>query len=147
VPSHTQAPPLQRWPAAQGAFAPHLHCPPEQVSVLLRSQLAQVVPLRPQAPTVGGAVHALPVQQPVGQEVASQTHAPPLQRWPAPQGALPPHLHWPPAQLSALLRSQATQLTPPVPQVVVLGVLQLVPAQQPLAQDVALQRQAPPEQT
>ena len=146
VPSHTQLPPLQRCPAAQAAFAPHLHWPPEQVSVLLGSQLVQAAPLRPQASTVGGAVPTLPVQHPVGQEVASHTQLPPLQRWPAPQAALAPHLHWPPAQVSALLASQATQLAPLVPQVLVLGVLHRCAAsQQPPAHEVELHTQVPPE--
>jgi hypothetical protein len=96
---------------------------------------------------VGGAVHTLPVQHPVAQVVESQTQAPPLQRWPAPQAAFAPHRHWPPEQVSALLVSHSTQLAPLVPQVMVLGVLQRLPAQQPLPQELALHTQAPPEHT
>ena len=52
-----QAPPLHVWPVAQGPHA---------------------LPAAPHAETVWAAVatHVPPLQQPVGQEVASQTHAP-----------------------------------------------------------------------
>jgi hypothetical protein len=68
----------------------------------------------------------LPVlsQQPLGQLVASQTHLPPTQRWPA---------------------AQATQAPPPVPQNWLdVPAWQVLPLQQPLGQLVVLQTQAPP---
>ena len=42
-------------------------------------QLTQAAPSGPHA-EVDGVVHDVPEQQPPGQEVASQTHAPPMQR-------------------------------------------------------------------
>lgn len=39
--------------------------------------------------------HVPPWQQPVGQDVASHTHAPPAQRWPAPHAGSLPHAHAP----------------------------------------------------
>jgi hypothetical protein len=110
-----------------------------QPSALVRSQLLQATPLTPQAVTVGGVVQVLPVQQPVPQELASHTQAPPLQRWPAPQAAPEPHLHAPPVQLSALLRSQPTQALPASPQAAVEGLVQIFPLQQPVGQEVPSQ--------
>jgi hypothetical protein len=67
-------------------------------------------------------------QQPFGQELALQTHLPPLQVWPL---------------------AHAPQLAPPVPQVPMLCALcttQVVPLQQPLPQEPALQTHCPPLQ-
>lgn len=77
VPPQLQAPALQVWPDAQ---------------------VPQVLPPEPQAAVVccATAMHCVPWQQPLGQEVALQTHAPVLpQVWPAPQlaHAAPPVPH------------------------------------------------------
>ncbi len=55
------------------------------------------------------------MQQPA-QEIASQTQAPALQRWPAAQAELLPQRQLPVSQRSALAESQARQLPPAVPQ-------------------------------
>ena len=78
---HTQVPPEHSCPATQAAAPPQVQVPLAlQPSAFERSQLAQVAPLMPQALAVGGLVHDLLAQQPVGQEVASQTQVPPLHR-------------------------------------------------------------------
>jgi hypothetical protein len=59
------------------------------------------------------------VQQPPAQLVASQTHWPPLQRWPAPHAAAPPQVQVPELQPSALVLSHDAQESPFVPQLVV----------------------------
>jgi hypothetical protein len=114
---------------------------------LLGSQVVQVPPLRPQALSVGGAMQRLFEQHPPGHDVESQTQTLPRQRCPPPQGAFAPHLHWPPVQVSALLASQATQLAPLVPQLLVPDVLHRCDAsQQPVAQEVPSQTHWLPRQ-
>jgi len=82
---------------------------------LVASQAWQTAPLVPQLASDGG-LQALPPQQPLGHEVASQVHAPATQRWPSPHGAPLPHWHEPAGeQLSALAGSHATQALAPVP--------------------------------
>ena len=76
-----------------------------------------------------------------------QTHLPPEQIVPAPQGRLAPQWHPPAAQLSACVGSQVTHAAPPDPQVPVDGDAHVEPEQQPPAHVVALQSaHAPPEQ-
>lgn len=79
--SQTQAPPRHRWPEAQGMpLVPHAQAPPlVQRSDEVVLQEVQVTPGGAQAPALR-VVQVWPVQQPDGQEVASQTHMPPLQR-------------------------------------------------------------------
>jgi hypothetical protein len=111
VPSQTQAPALQCWPEGQ------------------------VKHMLPDVPQTGGLCMVCavadrqvpPLQQPLGQEVASQTQAPPaLHSWPL---------------------AQPLHAAPPTPQVVALLVWQApFLSQQPLGQEVASQMQAPPLQ-
>ena len=86
-----------------------------------------------------------PLQQPVGQLLALQTHAPPT-HW-VPEGHGPPvepHTHIPFTQLSAWLGLQLTHAAPPVPQAVApVVVTHTLPLQQPVGQLLALQTQAP----
>jgi len=110
-------------------------------------------------------------QQPLGQEVASQMHIPwALQDWFAPQGAQTPPFapqcwaleatHWSPEQqpaqlIPAQLHAPDEQVwpdvhrphaVPPVPHAVVpcfAGRTQVVPWQQPPAQEVVVQEQTP----
>ena len=190
--SQTQAPPLQRCPAAHAALPPQLQAPATQPSAR-RSQLTQASPGRPQlaselarqsgpeqqpaghlvalqleqAPLVqlspgkqawqapppvpqlsGSPSEHSPVglQQPAGQETASQTQAPWLQRWPAehrgpgPQrqtsvGSTP--------QLSARPSAQTLQRPPAKPQWSSVGAKQLEPWQHPSGQEVAVHTQPP----
>ncbi|MCU1277246.1 MAG: hypothetical protein JWM53_792, partial [bacterium] len=91
-----------------------VHAPPTHESPL--AQPTQALPAVPQAAAV--AVWQLPPasQQPLGQEVASQKQAPPTQCWPPGQAALPPHLHVPPLQVSAVMPHEPVQVPPAGPQ-------------------------------
>jgi hypothetical protein len=87
-------------------------------------------------------------QQPFGQLVASQTHAPETQRWPVAQAAPAPQAHAPFEQRSARA-SHAPHAAPPPPQLAVLcapGATQVFPLQHPEGHELALQTQVPPEQ-
>jgi hypothetical protein len=116
VASHWHRPPAQRWPPTQAGPVPQLHAPVAlQLSALLGSQAAQATPLVPQVASAVG-LQTFPAQQPFAQEVASQTHAPPTQRWPPWQGGPPPHRQAPvDVQVSALSGAQATQAAAPIP--------------------------------
>ncbi len=131
---------------AQGAAPPQLQAPLRHWS-LRASQAVQLAPFVPHE-AVEGVTHWPAWQQPVGQEVESQTQAPPEQRWPTAHWAFPPHLQVPPLQVSARVALQVVQATPPVPQAAVLVLVTQAPLeQQPVAQLVALQPlQAPPVQ-
>ena len=59
----------------------------------------------------------LPAQHPEGQVVASQTHAPPVHRWPELHAGPAPQVQAPPVQAFDRLASQATHAAPPTPQV------------------------------
>ncbi len=112
--SHTQLPPLQRWPAPQGAPVPHAHWPlAVQRSAERGLHAVHVMPAGAHALRVSGVVHVSPEQQPVGQLVASHTQAPPLQRWPAPHAGLLPHAQVPSlAHESARVGSHGAQRSP-----------------------------------
>jgi len=139
VASQRHRPPAQCWPAPQAAALPQRQDPDVQLSALVALQTRQVAPPVPQL-AVDGALQVVPVQQPSGHEVVSQTQAPTAQRWPAPQAAAVPQAQLPlVAQLSALFTSQATQAPPAVPHAAVPATLQVAPEQQPLAQVVLLQ--------
>lgn len=72
---HTHAPATQRCPTEQAALLPQRQAPfASQASARVVSHGAQAAPGAPQAPGASG-VHVAPVQQPLGQEVASQTHS------------------------------------------------------------------------
>ena len=83
------------------------------------------------------------LQQPVGQLVASHTHAPPEHRWPTPQVGFIPHLQVPLEQLSAP-NPQLVQVPPALPHSVAVGGLtQLRPEQHPVVQLAEEQLQLP----
>jgi hypothetical protein len=117
-------PPTQCWPEAHGAPLPHAHPPPEQESALIGSHATHATPPVPQVPA-DGALHVLPVQQPVVQVVPQPPHTPPEQVCPVPHGV---------------------HAAPPMPHAPVDGVVQTLPVQQPEAQEVASQTHAPPTQ-
>jgi hypothetical protein len=125
----------------QSAQAPPAHMRPPQSW--------QAAPPLPQLVATVPGRQVLLAQQPLGHEVRSQTHAPPTQRCPAPHGA-PPAPHWQAPvveQRSALLAAHARQVAPPIPQAsIVVGVLQVLPVQQPLGQEKASHTQAPATQ-
>ena len=102
-----------------------------------------MAPSTPQV-VIDGVWHALPVQQPLVHEIASQTHAPETQRWPAPHIAPAPHVHAPAVQRSARVGSQLVHALPFVPQLAALAGLHVEPEQQPLGQLVVHSAHVPP---
>jgi hypothetical protein len=96
VPSQTQVLATQRWPGAHAAPLPQWQLPrPEQLSDRA-SQTTQVEPVLPHAES-DRVEQVVPLQQPLGHDVASQVQSPPTQRWP-PLHALPePQAHAPAA--------------------------------------------------
>ena len=104
------------------------------------------MPPVPQAEFVG-AVQVFPEQQPVAQEVESQTQTPAWQRWPAVHATPEPHLHAPfEAQVSAPAPHAAQAAAPEPHWETVGGFTQEVPLQHPALQFVESQTQAPPTQ-
>jgi hypothetical protein len=96
----------------------------------LVAQLAQATPPVPQAVVPVPAWQVVPLQQPLGQLVLSQTHAPFTQCWPAAQGApVVPHTQLPLLQESAVI-PQATQAWPLLPHAVGLVPATQVPLEQ-----------------
>jgi hypothetical protein len=99
----------------------------------------------PEIPQAVGSVPArqlVPEQQPL-QESQSHTQLPLAQRWPLAQGGALPHLQAPLVQVSAFAGSQTTQVAPPTPQAVAVGVAQVRPEQQPAGQLDLHSSQAP----
>jgi hypothetical protein len=76
----------------------------EQLSVDWATHCTHVEPAEPQVAS-DRATHVVPSQHPLGHDVASQTHRPPAQRWPATHAAPPPQLHCPAVQPSVSVAS------------------------------------------
>jgi hypothetical protein len=116
VASQMHWPPTQRWPPTQAAPAPQTQAPAAlQRSALPGSHVRQAPPFAPQVASAIG-LQTFPLQQPPGQEDASHTQAPFMQRWPVRQGGPPPHRHAPASeQVSTLPASHPTQAAPPIP--------------------------------
>ncbi len=143
VASHTQMPLTQRWPGPHGGPSPHWQAPPWHRSAALELQLWHEAPPAPQS-LGDGVTHAFCLQQPEGHDNASQTHAPPLHRWPEAHALPEPHRHVPSGpQPSALAPSQAMHAPPRVPQLCALLGRHTPPEQHPSAQLAAVQPQAP----
>jgi hypothetical protein len=142
----TQAPFEQISPAPHAAPPPQVHAPDAEQPSAVVPQVLHVAPSVPQVEAVGGW-QSVPVQQPVGHEAASQTHAPPTQACPTPHGGPDPHMQLPVLQPSAFVASHDAQVAPPVPHTasVVAGEVQVAPTQQPSGHDDALQTHTPPE--
>jgi hypothetical protein len=142
VPLQTHAPPTHAWPLPHGAFVPHLQAPPEQRSEFADAQVLHAPPPVPQADVDCGS-HTLPLQQPVGHDVALHTQLPPTQACPMAHCWPEPQLQLPPAQESARPDAQPMHVAPLPPHWVVVGIVHVVPAQHPLGHEVALHTQAP----
>jgi hypothetical protein len=159
-PQATQAPPLipqvvtvaalqvapEQQPAGQMAEVQPLHTPPVQVCGL--GQVSQAAPPAPQADGEVPAWQLLLEQQPTGQDVASQTHLPAEQRWPAAHAPVLPqwHVPSPSEQLSERFGSQTTQPAPKMPHAFTEGEMQALPAQHPVGQELASQTHLPSKQ-
>jgi hypothetical protein len=152
--SQTQVPPRQRCPPVtlQAAAPPQLQAPPAEQPSAPASQAAQTAPAAAHWAAVLGDTQAPPtvaVQQPPGQDWSSQRHAPPLQRWPAPQGALPPQVHWPAVEQPSPEVAHPWQRSPAGAQASSVVSVQVPPrsaVQQPVGQLVASHWQTPPRQ-
>jgi hypothetical protein len=81
VESHTHAPFMQCWPAAQAAFAPHLQVPFAQVSALVPQPL-HAEPFAPHAVTEGLLLQTPLVQHPVQLVELQPLQLPLVQLWP-----------------------------------------------------------------
>jgi hypothetical protein len=145
VPLHTQAPPTQSAPAPQSPELPHRQRPLVQAFEVAALHATQAAPPLPQVAKVE-VVHWPPAQHPLGQEVPSQTQAPPRQCCPAAQGGPLPQAHWPEAsQRLASVLLHAVQALPPMPQFARVCRHE-VPLQQPPGQLTASHTQAPATQ-
>lgn len=143
VESHTQLPLTQCKLEPQPAWVPQRQLPVLQLSAFVVSQVVQLAPLTPHCEVVGGVTQLVPAQQPVEQDEESQTHALFEHRWPTLHAAPVPHRQEPLPQLFARKVLQAVHDAPLVPHcVVVAGVTQVAPAQQPVAQVVESHTQA-----
>jgi hypothetical protein len=143
VPSQTQVLPRQRCPRAHAVPVPHRQAPAAEQLSERASHTAQLEPASPQVASERVS-HALFLQQPLGQEVASQMHNPLAQRWPPTQAGPEPHSQFPVSpQRLALVLSQARHAAPPAPQVASPDTLHSSPWQQPPGHDIASHRHAP----
>ena len=91
--------------------------------------------------------HVFPMQQPLGQEVPSQTQVPPRHCWPAPQAAPVPQAHVPfVEQESAVTGSQLLHVPPRGPHSVSDTGVQVEPVQHPLGHELPPHGHTPAEQ-
>jgi len=96
----------------QGRPFPHPHAPATQLSTVRVLQGWQAAPWVPHC-EADGCSQTLPLQQPLGQLVASQTQAPLTQCCPAPHALAPlPHTQEIPEQRSVNSVVQETQTSP-----------------------------------
>jgi hypothetical protein len=131
----------EQQPLGQFVVLQSLHTPPVQMRP---AQFWHRPPPLPQIVSLVPARQVVPEQQPLGQDVRSQTHAPVTQCCPVPHGAPRPHAQVPVVeQRSTLVAAQATQAPPPMPQLAMAGVRQMLPVQQPVLQDNESQTQVP----
>jgi hypothetical protein len=137
VASHTHAPPTQACPGAHARPAPHAQTPAAHESERSGSHAMHVLPFVPHVDELV-AMHVAPLQQPLAHDVASHTHAPPTQCWPATHGALVPQAHAPFAQESASIGSHVAHAPPLAPHALVDGTLHTPAWQHPFGHVVAL---------
>jgi hypothetical protein len=138
VESHTQLPPEQCWPDPQARPPLHVQRPAvEQPSPLS----PHVVQDPPAVPHVAGTCgwHVLFWQQPLGQDAALQTQAPPTQACPCGQADPDLQTQLPLAAHVSALIPQAEQAPPAAPHARADGVVHVWPEQQPLGHVVPLQ--------
>jgi hypothetical protein len=113
--------PTHCWLAPQAAPVPQPQAPEAKQTFEVKVLHAEHE--LPPVPQLGNAcaVQALPAQQPAQPVVVLQTHAAPTHAWPAEHAPLAPQAHAPLVQRSAVAL-HATQVAPPVPQVLVVDV-------------------------
>ncbi len=103
----------------------------------------QPVPPEPQYMLVLPVSQVAPWQQPPGQDVPSQTHAPFTQRCPEEQAGPVPHMQLPLLAQVSVAGPQVLQDPPAVPHVVRVCASQMPLLQQPPGQDVGVQVHEP----
>ena len=140
----THEPPEHTWPD------PHVDPPHEHVPDAEQLAVPQSTHITPPVPHVEDdeAMHIPPEQQPLGQDVESQTHEDaPTQCWPTAHAAAPPHMQTPAEVQVFAVIPQFVQADPFVPQAATVGgFVQVDPEQQPNAQLVESHPlQTPPE--
>ena len=136
VPSQTQVPTEHCCPALHSAFEPQVQTPIVHESAVTALHATQAWPPEPQVEGVD-VLQEFVAQHPLGQEVASQTQAPPTQCCPVAHGELEEPQAQPPcaSHLSATMALQATQVPPAGPHSEsVGGEKQVLPAQHPPSQ-------------
>ena len=138
VASQMHIPPEHRCPTPQAAPAPQLQVPFTQLLAVVALQAVQTTPAGAHL-AVEVETHELFSQQPLGQLVASQTHAPFMHRWPVAQALPVPHLQEPAVQRSDAWLWQEMQTAPEVPHAVSLGVWHTPLKQHPAGQFVGSQ--------
>lgn len=123
-----------------------MHVPEAEQPSAETPHVVHVAPSVPQVEAAGGWQMA-PVQQPVGQEAASHTHAPFTQACPVPHAGPVPQEQAPATQPSAVVAAQDVHAAPPFPQTpsFVAGDVHVAPVQQPPGHEDALHTQTPPE--
>jgi hypothetical protein len=130
----------------QAPRPPQRHIPLVHVSPCIDT--VQSMHMRPMSPQLVGLAgwQTLPAQQPLGHDIASHTHAPPMHRCPVPHAAPAPHRHEPPVHESAPVPHE-THDAPMRPHARrVGGVTHVEPEQHPVAHEVGVQPlQTPPE--
>jgi hypothetical protein len=142
--SQTHVPPEQRCPLEHAGPPPQVHVPPDEQPSPADPHDWHAEPSDPQEGPVGGEVQTFCVQHPLGHDAELHTQAPPLQTWPELQGAPAPQAHAPEGeQLSAWFELHPTQALPSVPQAETDGVVHVLPLQQPVLQEAALQTHWP----
>lgn len=144
--SQMHCPPEQRWPTAHCAPLPQRHAPPVHASDRVASHAIHAMPLAPHVES-DGELHVVPLQHPLGHDVALQRQAPPTHCWPTAHAApVAPHTHRPSRHMSER-RSHATHDAPPVPQLPSDGALvHVVPLQQPVGHETPSHTHEPPTQ-
>jgi two-component system phosphate regulon sensor histidine kinase PhoR len=143
IPSQRHNPATQCWPLAQAGPRPQTQLPAEQPLAAIGSQVVHAPPPLPQLLVDEASTQVVAAQQPFGHELPSQAQRPPTQRWPEPQGALPPQVHTPALQPSVSTGSHATQRLPAVPHDMVPDARHVLLVQHPVGQELASHRQPP----
>jgi hypothetical protein len=128
-----------------GGFTPHAH--PPSLAHAFEAGVVHGWHMRPPCPhcaAVGGVLHVLPAQQPLGHDAEVHLHWPCTHTCPEGHGTLVPHMQVPPAQVSAAA-PQSVHAMPFGAHCKALVTTHVVPlTQQPLQPEVALQTHAPP---
>jgi hypothetical protein len=105
VASQTHSPSEHRSPSPHALLIPQRQTPiDEQLSASWVPHCTHVDPAEPQLESER-AMHVVPLQHPLGHDVASHTHRPPAHRCPDVQAAAPPHVHVPCVHPSVVFES------------------------------------------